>query len=195
MKTSIAAISCLAVAVLGQTHIAPVGYVAVSAPEGEATPTVEVPAGQAPSMPQVAQLPQVPGSLIHSLLARLASHYGPSRQLNVDTTTPVMTVEVFDPTINKITQLSMNIVQSGDVWYLPVCSVDSITATGSAVDSLPTTESCQYGIQLTPVPQNAMRMVMRIGRTMFRAIEAAAREPTRFWFGRPSTGVTFAPQQ
>ncbi|KAJ2491150.1 hypothetical protein IWW37_002501 [Coemansia sp. RSA 2050] len=194
MKTSIATISCLAVAVLAQTHIAPAGYATISAPAGEATPAVEVPTGQAPSMPQTAQSPQMPGSLTHSLLARLASYFDMSRQLNPDTTTPVMTAEVFDPTINKITHFSMNIVQSGDIWYLPVCTVDSITAAGSAA-APPATESCQYGIQLTPVPQNAMRMVMRVGRTMFRAIEAAAREPTRFWFGRPSTGMTFMPGQ
>ncbi|KAJ2774212.1 hypothetical protein GGI18_004605 [Coemansia linderi] len=192
MRTSIIAISCLAVAALGQTHIAPVGYATISTPEGEATPTVEAPTGQAPSMPQVAQ---VPGSLTRSLLARLASYFDMSRQLNIDTSTPVMTVEVFDPTINRITHLSMNIVHTGDVWYLPVCSVDSIAAAGSAVASPPSTESCQYGIQLTPMPQNAMRFMMRVKRTLFRAIEAAAREPTRFWLGRPSTGTAFMPWQ
>ncbi|KAJ2025485.1 hypothetical protein GGI10_004713 [Coemansia sp. RSA 2530] len=182
MKTSIAAISCLAVAVLAQTMPTGDDTDIDITPDAEATP-VGIATGQAP------------GSLAHSLLARLASHFDMSHQLNTDTTTPVITAEVFDPTINKITHLSMNVVQSGDVWYLPVCTVDSITAAGSAVASPPSTESCQYGIHLTPVPQNAMRMGMRVWRTLFRAIEAAAREPTRFWFGRSPTGVTFAPQQ
>ncbi|KAJ2486489.1 hypothetical protein IWW37_005599 [Coemansia sp. RSA 2050] len=185
MKTSIAAISCLAVAVLAQTMPTGDDTDIEIAPDAEAIP-VGIATGQAPRMP---------GSLTHSLLARLASYFDMSRQLNADTTTPVLTAEVFDPTINKVTHLSMNIVQSGNIWYLPVCTVDSITTAGSAVAAPPTTESCQYGIQLTPVPQNAMRMLMRVWRTMFRAIEAAAREPTRFWFGRPSTGMTFMPQQ
>ncbi|KAJ2640862.1 hypothetical protein GGF44_002385, partial [Coemansia sp. RSA 1694] len=51
----------------------------------------------------------------------------------------------------------MNVVQSGDVWYLPVCTIDLITAVGSAA-ALPAPKSCRYGTQLAPVPQNAMRM-------------------------------------
>ncbi|KAJ2813577.1 hypothetical protein H4S07_000571, partial [Coemansia furcata] len=69
--------------------------------------------------------------------------------------------------------------QSGDVWYLPVCTIDSITTGGSAVTS-PSPESCQFAIQLAPVPQNAMKMVMKVIRTKLRAIEAAARETTCF---------------
>ncbi|KAJ2622683.1 hypothetical protein GGF44_005370 [Coemansia sp. RSA 1694] len=98
-----------------------------------------------------------------------------------------MVTQVFDLTMNKLTHLSMNVVQSGDVWYLPVCTVDSITTAGSAAPPAP--ESCQYGIQLAPVPQNAMRMMLRVMRTAFRAIRAAAMEPTRFWFGHSSTGM------
>ncbi|KAJ2022331.1 hypothetical protein GGI06_001862 [Coemansia sp. S85] len=179
MKTFFAAISSFFVATLAQSGSTPAR-------------NIVVPARQAPVyVPGVvaSQTSQALPELTRSILARLASYFDTSRQLNVDTTTPVMITEVFDPAANKIIHLSMNVVQSGDVWYLPVCTVDSITDTGSAVASLPSTESYQHGIQLTPVPQNAMRMAMRVWRTMFRAIEAAAREPTRFWSGRSPTGL------
>ncbi|KAJ2256856.1 hypothetical protein GGI13_001067 [Coemansia sp. RSA 455] len=215
MKILFTAISCIAVAVLAQTNPMPVAD----------TPVANVATGQLPQMPQVSQMPS---SLTQSLLSRLISYFDMSRVSSVDATTPVMITQVFDPTMNKFTHLSMNVVQSGDVWYLPVCAIDSITgaetstagtsdagaasagtavagtsdagtaaagasaavplAGASVVPSAPM--SCQYGIQLTPVPQNAMRMMLRVMRTMFRAINAAAMEPTRFWFGRPSTGMT-----
>ncbi|KAJ2064570.1 hypothetical protein GGI17_000897 [Coemansia sp. S146] len=190
MKISFAAISCLAVAVLAQTNPMPASDTTSPAPKVADTPVVT---GQMPQMPQVAQMPQVsqmPSSLTQSLLARLISYFDMSRLSSVDTTTPVMIAKVFDPTMNKFTHLAMNVVQSGDVWYLPVCTVDSITAAAGASASPPAPESCQYGIQLAPMPQNAMRMTLRVMRTMFRAINTAAMEPTRFWFGRPSTGMT-----
>ncbi|KAJ2748848.1 hypothetical protein GGI19_005940 [Coemansia pectinata] len=190
MKTSFAAISCLAVAVLAQTNPMPASDTTTSpAPKVADTPVVNVATGQMPQMPHVAQMPN---SLTQSLLARLISYFDMSRLSSVDTTTPVMTAEVFDPTMNKFTHLAMNVVQSGDVWYLPVCTVDSITAAGASATP-PAPESCQYGIQLAPVPHNAMRMMLKVMRTMFRAINAAAMEPTRFWFGRSSIGMTSVP--
>ncbi|KAJ2869102.1 hypothetical protein GGH93_006262 [Coemansia aciculifera] len=191
MKTSFAAISCLAVAVLAQTNPMPASDTTSPAPKVADTPITNVVTGQMPQMPQVAHMPS---SLTQSLLARLISYFDVSHLSSVDTTTPVMITQVFDPTMNKFTHLSMNVVQSGDVWYLPVCTVDSITAAAGASATPPAPESCQYGIQLAPVPQNAMRMMMRVMRTMFKAINTAAREPTRFWFGRSSTGMTFMPE-
>ncbi|KAJ2014184.1 hypothetical protein GGI03_002369 [Coemansia sp. RSA 2337] len=196
MKISFAAISCLAIAVLAQTDPEPTGDTTSPAPNVPGatslapkvadTPVANVVTGQLPQMPQVAQMPS---SLTQSLLSRLISYFDISRVSSVDTATPVMTAQVFDPTMNKFTHLSMNVVQSGAVWYLPVCTVDSITAAGASA-APPAPESCQYGIQLTPVPQNAMKMMLRVMRTMFRAINAAAMEPARFWFGRPFTGMT-----
>ncbi|KAJ2871769.1 hypothetical protein GGH93_004557 [Coemansia aciculifera] len=179
MKTSFAAVTCLAVAALAQTNLMPASDNTVSpAPKVADTPVVNVVTGQMPQMPQV---PQLPSSLTQSLLARLVLYFNMSRFSSVDTTTPVMVTHVFDPTMNKLTHLSINVVQSGDVWYLPVCTVDSITAAAGASAATPSApESCQYGIQLAPVPQNAMRMMLRVMRTMFRAINAAAMEPTRF---------------
>ncbi|KAJ1911501.1 hypothetical protein GGI09_005326 [Coemansia sp. S100] len=172
MKLSFAAISCLAVAALAQTSPMPAGDTTSPAPKVADTP-----------------IANMLSSLTQSLLSRLISYFDISRVSSVDTATPVMTAQVFDPTMNKFTHLSMNVIQSGDVWYLPVCTVDSITSAGVS-GAPPAPESCQYGVQLAPVPQNAMRMMLRVMRTMFRAINAAAMEPTRFWFGRPSTGMT-----
>ncbi|KAJ2235511.1 hypothetical protein GGI13_008581, partial [Coemansia sp. RSA 455] len=190
MKVSFAALSCLAVTVLAQTNPMPAGDTTSPAPKVADTPVANVVTGQLPQIPQVAQMPS---SLTQSLLSRLISYFDMSRVSSVDATTPVMITQVFDSTMSKFTHLSMNVVQSGDVWYLPVCTVDSITGTGvsvagtaaagtatagapeagtavtgasvappagaSAAPSLPM--SCQYGIQLAPVPQNAMRMMLR----------------------------------
>ncbi|KAJ2458639.1 hypothetical protein GGI03_005763, partial [Coemansia sp. RSA 2337] len=166
MKSSFAAISCLAVAALAQTNPMPASDTTSPAPKVADTPVANVVTGQMPQMPQVGQLPQMPqvaqmpSSLTQSLLARLISYFDISRVSSVDTAMPVMTAQVFDPTMNKFTHLSMNVIQSGDVWYLPVCTVDSITAAGASA-APPAPESCQYGIQLAPVPQNAMRMMLR----------------------------------
>ncbi|KAJ2335663.1 hypothetical protein GGI00_001242 [Coemansia sp. RSA 2681] len=190
MKVSFAPIACLVVAALAQTNPMPAGDASSPAPKAADTPIANVVAGQMPQMPQVAQMPS---SLTQSLLSRLISYFDMSRISGVDTTTPVMVTHVFDPVMNKFTHFSMNVVQSGDVWYLPVCTVASITAAGSAA-APPAPESCQYGIQLAPVPQNAMKMTLRVVRTAFRAIRAAAMEPMRFWFGRSSTGMTMVPE-
>ncbi|KAJ2811110.1 hypothetical protein H4S07_002268 [Coemansia furcata] len=169
MKTSFAAIACLAVAVLAQTNPIPAANVVIG------------------------QTPEMPSSMTQSLLTRLGSYFDMSHISSVDTNTPVMIAEVFDPTISKVTHLSMNVVQSGNVWYIPVCSIDSIATAGSSVaPSSP--EGCQYGVQLAPVPQNAMKMKMKVVRTLVRAIEAAAREPMRYMFGRPATGVAYMPE-
>ncbi|KAJ2252994.1 hypothetical protein GGI13_002956 [Coemansia sp. RSA 455] len=167
MKTSFAAITFLFLAVQAQNNPMPASDTAS-------------PARQAPvysSNVVAGQMPQMPSSLTQLLLDRLASYFDMSHLSSIGTTTPLMVTQVFDPTINKFTHLSMNVVQSGDVWYLPVCTINSITAAGaSAAPSAP--ESCQYGIQLIPVPRDAGRMMLRVMRTMFRAIIAAAREPT-----------------
>ncbi|KAJ2439541.1 hypothetical protein GGF42_007920 [Coemansia sp. RSA 2424] len=102
-------------------------------------------------MPQMPRLAQMPSSMTQSLLSRLISYFDMSHISSVNTTTPVMVTHVFDPEMNKFTHLSMNIIQLGDVWYLPVCTVDSITAVRSAA-ALPVPKSCQYDIQLAPLP-------------------------------------------
>ncbi|KAJ2830956.1 hypothetical protein FBU31_002379 [Coemansia sp. 'formosensis'] len=176
MRTSLAAITCLVVAVLAQTNPMPVS-------DAAAYPVADV---------SIGKTPQMPSSLTRSLLSRLGPYFDMSHVSSVDTATPVIVTRVFDPTMDKFTHLSMNVVQSGDVWYLPVCSIDSITAGGSAV--APTSpESCQFAIQLAPVPENAMKMIMKVIRAKFGAIEAAAREPTRYVFAQPSTGMTYMP--
>ncbi|KAJ2332393.1 hypothetical protein GGI00_002809 [Coemansia sp. RSA 2681] len=147
-------------------------------------------------MPQMPQVAQMPGSLTQSPLLHLISYFDMSLISSINTTMPAMITHVFDPVMNKFTHLSMNVIQSGDMWYLPVCTVDSVTAAGSSA-ALPAPESCQYGIKLAPVPQKAMRMMLRVLCMMFRAfraIRAAAMEPTSFWFGRSFTGMVMMPE-
>ncbi|KAJ2812181.1 hypothetical protein H4S07_001574 [Coemansia furcata] len=157
MKTSFAAITCLVVAVLAQTNPIPSSDATSPAPEVASTPVTNV------------AFDQVPSSMTHSLLSCVIEHFDMSHLSSADTATPVMTIKVFNPTMNKFTLLSMNVIQSGDVWYLPVCTIDSITSTGTSAAS-PAPESCQ-------------------------AIEAAAMEPTRHLSGRPSTGMTYMPEE
>ncbi|KAJ2751521.1 hypothetical protein GGI19_004426, partial [Coemansia pectinata] len=107
MKTSFAAISCLAVAVLAQTNPMPASDTTASpAPKVADTPVVNVVTGQMPQMPQVAQMPN---SLTQSLLTRLISYFDMSHLSSVDTAMPVIVTQVFDPTMNKFTHLSMNV--------------------------------------------------------------------------------------
>ncbi|KAJ2825418.1 hypothetical protein GGI24_003164 [Coemansia furcata] len=178
MRTSLAAITCLAVTVLAQTNPMPVS-------DAAASPVANVAIGQNPLMTS---------SLTQSLLSCLGSYFDMSHESSVDTATPVIVTHVFDPTMDKFTHLSMNVVQSGDVWYLPVCSIDFITTSGSSATP-PSPESCQFTIQLAPVPENAMRMIMKVIRAKFRATEAASREPTRHLLGQPSTGTTYMPEE
>ncbi|KAJ2812066.1 hypothetical protein H4S07_001654 [Coemansia furcata] len=178
MKSFFAAITCLVVAVLAQTNPMPVS-------DAAAYPVADV---------SIGQTPQMPSSLTQSLLAHLGSYFDISHVLSVDTATPAIATHVFDPTMDKFTHLSMNVVQSGDVWYLPVCTIDSITTSGSSATP-PSPESCHFAIQLAPVPENAMRMMMKAIRAKFRATEAASRESTRHLLGQPSTGMTYMPEE
>ncbi|KAJ2877546.1 hypothetical protein IWW38_006547, partial [Coemansia aciculifera] len=162
MKTSFASVALFAVAALAQTSPMPA----------------------APNVAATEQMPPMHSSLTQSLLSRLISYFDISHLSNVDTTTPVIVTHVFDPTMNKFTDMAVNVVQSGDVWYIPVCTIDSIAAAGSA--AAPAPESCQFGVQLAPVPQNAMKMQLNVVRTVFRAIKTASMEPSRYLFGHSS---------
>ncbi|KAJ2744728.1 hypothetical protein GGI20_002743 [Coemansia sp. BCRC 34301] len=178
MNISFIPLACFATAALAQINPVSIGL-------ARQAPTYLV-AGQAPRIPQAVPPPSTP---TQSLLSRLASYFDISRLSGVDTTMPVMVTHALDPKTSKLTSQSMNVVQSGNVLYIPVCTLDSITAAGSAAaPSAP--ESCKYGIKLAPVPQNAMRTKLQIAHAMVGAIQAAAMEPTRFWVGRQSTGMT-----
>ncbi|KAJ2894915.1 hypothetical protein GGI21_005222 [Coemansia aciculifera] len=168
MKTYFVSVALFAVATLAQTSPMPA----------------------APNVAATEQMPPMHSSLTQSLLSRLISYFDISHLSNVDTTTPVIVTHVFDPTMNKFTDMAVNVVQSGDVWYVPVCTIDSIAAAGSA--AAPAPESCQFGVQLAPVPQNAMKMQLNVVRTVFRAIKAASMEPSRYLFGH-SSGMMMMP--
>ncbi|KAJ2464877.1 hypothetical protein GGI02_004863 [Coemansia sp. RSA 2322] len=108
------------------------------------------------------------------------------------TSTPVIVSKVFDPASGKFTALAINVVQSGDAYHVPVCTTDSIVAAGSS--AMASTDSCQYGVQLMPVPKNAARILAHIVRTAFRAIMSVS-HPS-FWLGGSSaTDMPMMPQQ
>ncbi|KAJ1941052.1 hypothetical protein FBU59_003618 [Linderina macrospora] len=101
-----------------------------------------------------------------SALDRLASYFGFSHISSEDTFTLGVIQKVFGPATRKFTHLLYSVVQNGDAYYVPVCSVDSIVQAGLSV--IPASASCQYGIQLTPVPRNAARLMFRVMHAVFR---------------------------
>ncbi|KAJ1943552.1 hypothetical protein FBU59_002876 [Linderina macrospora] len=120
---------------------------------------------------------------VQSAVARLASFFDFSHVTNKDTYTPVVVEHVFDPATRKFTHLSYNVVQNGDAYYVPVCSVDSIVQAGSS--AVLTSDSCLYGIQLTPVPRNAARLMFRAMRTVFRLVARVLSPFSMFSGGQP----------
>ncbi|KAI7834384.1 hypothetical protein BX661DRAFT_196108 [Kickxella alabastrina] len=129
---------------------------------------------------------------VNSHLARMVSFLDMSRISNVETTSPVMLTTVFDPAINKFTHLTLNVMQtSNGAYYLPVCAVDSITAAGP--DQVASTDSCQFGIQMSSVPANVVRTKLGAVQSLFRAIRSAASHPV-FNLGGFSMTSTTSPQ-
>ncbi|KAJ1936114.1 hypothetical protein FBU59_005162, partial [Linderina macrospora] len=116
-----------------------------------------------------------------SALARLASFFDFSHISSESTFTPVIVTHVYDPAMRKFTHLSYNVVQNGDAYYVPVCSVDSIVQAGSS--AIPASDSCQYGIQLAPVPRNAASLVLRAMRMALRLLARASSPPSIFTDG------------
>ncbi|KAJ2014816.1 hypothetical protein GGI03_005079 [Coemansia sp. RSA 2337] len=96
MKTSFAAITFLFLAVQAQNNPMPASDTASPARQAPVY-SFNVVTGQMP------QMPQMPSSLTQSLLARLASYFDVSHLSSVDTTTPLIVTQVFDPTMNKFT--------------------------------------------------------------------------------------------
>ncbi|KAJ1786160.1 hypothetical protein LPJ67_003685, partial [Coemansia sp. RSA 1938] len=65
-----------------------------------------------------------------SLISRLMSYFDFTRMdVNV-ASAPVIMATIYDPITNKFTALSAHMMQSGDAYYVPVCSTDSIIAAG-----------------------------------------------------------------
>ncbi|KAJ2826605.1 hypothetical protein IWW50_002283, partial [Coemansia erecta] len=115
-------------------------------PAAESTPApMETAAGSAPvPMETVAEGTPVPESPMPtslpsthiggydtmSLVSRLMSYFDFTHVDATVASTPVVMAGVYDPTTGKFTVLSANVVQSGDAYYVPVCSTDSIVPAG-----------------------------------------------------------------
>ncbi|KAI9503216.1 hypothetical protein BX070DRAFT_145444 [Coemansia spiralis] len=125
-------------------------------------------------------------SAIQSLLSRLVSYFDMSHVSSINTDTPVLVSHVFDPATGKFTHLTLNVMQSGSSYYIPVCSTDAITGTTPA-----SADVCPYGIQLNPVPLNVVQAKLNIMHTVHSIIKNLARP--LFAFSNP--GFTSASQQ
>ncbi|KAJ1718187.1 hypothetical protein LPJ61_006771 [Coemansia biformis] len=68
-------------------------------------------------------------------------------------------------------------MRAGEGYYIPVCPADVIAQAGSTPAMALQPGSCGYGIQLTPLPQNAARSLYSAARTLFRAILSTANVP------------------
>ncbi|KAJ1858795.1 hypothetical protein IW147_003035 [Coemansia sp. RSA 720] len=122
-----------------------------------------------------------------SLISRLMSYFDFTRMdVNV-ASDPVMMATVYDPSTNKFTALSAHVMQSGDAYYVPVCSTDSIIAAGS-VPVMTQGATCSYGIQLTPMPSNAASTLYSLLRTKLRLILSLAK-PSFGGMGSPRPGM------
>ncbi|KAJ2720885.1 hypothetical protein GGI07_004330 [Coemansia sp. Benny D115] len=172
IATAVAAAAVAAQGGIGSNIPSGVNYVPSSYDMSSMVPSVE----------------RVPNVNINTHLARLMSFFDMSHVSTVDTQSPVMVTHVFDPTTNKFTHFALDVVQTGNSYYLPVCSVDSITsAGGDQVVSSP--ESCQYGIQLTSVPANAVRAKLGLLRTVIRMFKSLAHPSLHFGGFTWSTGM------
>ncbi|KAJ2503325.1 hypothetical protein GGH96_000346 [Coemansia sp. RSA 1972] len=168
----------------GELSTPPAAESTVALVESTAAPaesTGEQPAGtpvETP-MPQISMpSTQVGMNDPMSLISRLMSFFDFTRMdVNV-ASDPVMMATVYDPTTNKFTALSAHVMQSGNAYYVPVCSTDSIVAAGDA-PVMTQGATCSYGIQLTPMPSNAASTLYSLLRTKLRLILSLARPS--FW--------------
>ncbi|KAJ1662939.1 hypothetical protein IW140_005461 [Coemansia sp. RSA 1813] len=120
-------------------------------------------------------------NMVQSLLSRLVSFFDLSHVASTTTDTPVTFDMVYDPSMGKFTHMTSNVMQSGDTYYVPVCSIDSITGTGTGTASA---QGCDYGVRLNPVPLNVARAQLNIIHTLFAVLRNIARPA--FMFGESS---------
>ncbi|KAJ2801036.1 hypothetical protein H4R21_002944 [Coemansia helicoidea] len=148
---------------------------AAAAALAQQNPEAAMAAGETARAP-VGALP-VPAHTV-SLLARLASYFDMSHVASSITTMPAAVAHVFDPASGKMTMLAASVMRAGDGYYMPVCPVSDIAQAGSMPAVATQAANCGYGIQLTPLPQNAARSLFAAFRTLSRAILSTVRVPT-----------------
>ncbi|KAJ2515910.1 hypothetical protein GGI11_003618 [Coemansia sp. RSA 2049] len=74
-------------------------------------------------------------SMVQALLGRIASYFDFSHVASDLASTPTMLEMVYDPAARKFIYLAASVMQSGDVYYVPVCPVEGMaspTATATA---------------------------------------------------------------
>ncbi|KAJ2654354.1 hypothetical protein IW148_006381, partial [Coemansia sp. RSA 1199] len=135
MKFAIVSLVFAAVVLaLGKLSTPPAAKFTVALTEPTAVPaesTGEEPAGTTVETPMsqiLMPLIQIGMNDPISLISRLMSYFDFTRMdVNV-ASDPVMMATVYDPSTNKFTALSAHVIQSGDAYYVPACSTDSIVA-------------------------------------------------------------------
>ncbi|KAJ2709651.1 hypothetical protein H4R19_004141 [Coemansia spiralis] len=136
-------------------------------PGQEASPTA-APAGM-PAPTAMPSIEVIEPSVTESLLARLASFFDLSRVSSDVTSMPVFMAKVYDPVSGKFSVLASSVSRVGDAYLVPVCPVDQIAAAGLA-PAMAQGATCNYGLQLTPLPSNSATAAYRVMRTLFKAI-------------------------
>ncbi|KAJ1727522.1 hypothetical protein LPJ72_005905 [Coemansia sp. Benny D160-2] len=89
-------------------------------------------------------------SMVQALLGRIASYFDFSHVASDLASTPTMLEMVYDPATRKFTYLAASVMQSGDVYYVPVCPVEGMasptaTATAGGETASPTDTSTDSG--------------------------------------------------
>ncbi|KAJ1771497.1 hypothetical protein EV179_000355 [Coemansia sp. RSA 487] len=115
-------------------------------------------------------------SMIQPLINRIVSFFDLSHISITPTDTPVMLHHVYDPATGKFTHLTMDVMQSGNGYYVPVCAVSSFTN-----DITSASQDCPYAIQLNPVPINVAQSFLRLVHTGFNIFRSLALP--KLWFG------------
>ncbi|KAJ1829938.1 hypothetical protein LPJ63_005235 [Coemansia sp. RSA 2711] len=143
--------------------------------ESTAAPMESIPAPvestAAPMEPTPLGMPSIPAisGETRSLLYRLMSYFDLTHLAPTLASTPVLMLSIYDPSLGKFVELSATAIQSGDAYYVPVCPTDAIVSAGE-VPAMAQNATCNYGIQLTPMPGNAASALYKVLRTKIRLL-------------------------
>ncbi|KAJ1952814.1 hypothetical protein EC988_003350 [Linderina pennispora] len=102
--------------------------------------------------------------------ANLAPYVDLSRLTRATPDHPVMTAGIYNPETQKFMPMSADVMQSGGIYYIPVCTAESVTGGVGVQDSA----SCQYAVVMSPMPEEVAMVRFRMMRAM---VEGAPQVP------------------
>ncbi|KAJ1927211.1 hypothetical protein FBU59_007241 [Linderina macrospora] len=73
---------------------------------------------------------------------------------------------VFDPTTKKLLPMSVGVTKSGDTYYIPVCSMESVTGIAGSGTRMQEAEGCQHAIPMNMLPEEVAMVKYRLMRAL-----------------------------